>query len=84
MKRIGSIVDDDGNEILPPDPTTEIGQAIYLMEYARKRGFQVPQIQIGSVTVYVNDLRQAREFAEGRVRTDEMDPDFKALLTREG
>lgn len=56
-----TLVDDDGNEILPPEPGSPVAQVIYLLEYARKRGFQIPTVQIGDVILQVRDLRQAAD-----------------------
>lgn len=53
--------DDDGNPLALPDPTTDVGQLIYLLEWARIRGFQVgPMVKLGRLVVQVQDLR-ARE-----------------------
>lgn len=53
-----TIVDDDGNEIPPPDQGSPVALVIYLLEYGRKRGFQIgPTLQIGDVIVQVKDLR---------------------------
>ncbi len=51
-------IDDDGNVLPPPPPDSDVGQAIYLLEYGRLRGFRLgPTIQIGSVILQVQDLR---------------------------
>jgi hypothetical protein len=55
--------DIDGNDINPPPATTDVGQLIYLLEWARKRGFRVgPTVRCGSLVLQVQDLRQT----EGR------------------
>lgn len=58
--------DDDGNELTPPSPDSDIGQLIYLLEYGRQRGFRIgPRVQIGDVVLEVADLRQADERGTG-------------------
>lgn len=55
--------DADGNEIIPPAPSTDAAQLVYLLEWARVRGFRLgPAIRIGGLTLQVQDLRQT----EGR------------------
>lgn len=55
-------VDSDGNPLNPPDVSTDAGTALYLLEYARVRGFRIgPAIQVGSVTFQVQDLRQTAD-----------------------
>lgn len=62
--------DDDGNPLAVPDPTSNVGQLIYLLEWARQRGFRVgPTIQIGDLVVQVQDIRQA-----SASHADEPDP----------
>lgn len=59
--------DEDGNDLVPPDPKSDVGQLIYLLEYGRQRGFKIgPTVQIGNVTVQVQDLRlpELRQSAE--------------------
>lgn len=59
--------DDEGNDLTPPSPDSEVGQLIYLLEYGRARGFRIgPTVQIGNVVVQVSDLRQT----EGRRQND--------------
>jgi hypothetical protein len=50
----------DEGEALPMLPAdSDLGQLIYLLEYARIRGFRLgPEIQIGNLIVKVDDLRQ--------------------------
>lgn len=56
--------DDDGNDLVL-DPKSDVGQLIYLLEYARQRKFQIgPTVQIGSVIVQVRDLRLFGEKGE--------------------
>jgi hypothetical protein len=56
-------VDEDGNPIGAPDPQSDAGRLIYLLEWARLRGFRLgPTLQIGGLIVQVADLRQV----EGR------------------
>lgn len=51
-------IDDSGNEIPAPDPTTDVGQIIYLLEWGRLRGFLIgPTVQVGDTIVQVKDLR---------------------------
>lgn len=57
-----TMVDEDGNEILPPEPNSPVGQLIYLLEWGRKRGFRIgPTVQIGDVILQVRDLREERQ-----------------------
>lgn len=64
MARKIDIVDDDGNELPPPDPGSPVAQIIYLLEYGRKRGFMIgPRVQVGDAIVEVRDLRQAAAHA---------------------
>lgn len=61
MTRKIDLTDDDGNAFPPPDPGSDVGRLIYLLEYARKRGFQLgPMVQIGDVVVQVRDLALAK------------------------
>lgn len=56
---IKPLADEDGNDILPVDPASPIGQLIYLLEWGRKRGFRIgPTVQIGDTIVQVRDLRE--------------------------
>lgn len=62
------VLDDSGNELPPPDMTSDVGQLIYLMEYCRLRGFHLgPTVQIGDTVVQLHDLRQT----EGRKDKDD-------------
>ncbi len=50
--------DDEGNYLPFLQPGQDVHRLIYLMEYARKRGFQVgPTVKIGELTVQIRDLR---------------------------
>lgn len=51
--------DIDGNDIAAPPAATDVGQLIYLLEWARKRGFRVgPAVRVGTLVLQVQDLRQ--------------------------
>lgn len=65
-------VDDEGSPLALPDASSDVGQLIYLLEWARVRGFRVgPTVQVGNLIVQVTDLRQT----EGRRdRDDTADP----------
>lgn len=64
----------DGVDLVPPDPTTPVGQLIYLIEWARIRGVRIgPEVQIGDMAIKIVDLRQT----EGR-RDAEDDPGWLA------
>lgn len=53
-----TVVDEDGNEMQPPEPGSALAQVIYLLEYGRKRGFQIgPALQVGDIIVQVRDMR---------------------------
>lgn len=55
--------DIDGNDIAAPPAETDVGRLIYLLEWARKRGFRVgPMVRCGTLILQVQDLRQT----EGR------------------
>lgn len=76
------IIDDDGNKILPPPDDSDVARLIYLMEYARKRGFRIgPVVKIGETTVQVRDLRQERQMRENEDTPDlEKGSDMDVLL----
>lgn len=62
--------DSDGNSLTPPAPQTDTERLIYLLEWARLRGFRLgPNLQIGDLVVQVTDLRQT----EGRGGGGELD-----------
>lgn len=51
--------DDDGNTVPVPPVDSDLAQLIQLLEYGRKRGFQIgPAIRVGSIVTQVRDLRQ--------------------------
>lgn len=59
------VSDDDGNDLTAPGPETDVGQLIYLLEWARQRGFRIgPTIQIGTVIVQVADKRASERERE--------------------
>lgn len=60
MKPTGPIdSDEDGNAVPIPPAESDLAQLIQLLEYGRKRGFRIgPTVQIGKLTVQVQDLRQ--------------------------
>ncbi len=58
-KKRDDIIDDDGNIIPPPPPDHAVMAVLYLLEYGRKRGFQIgPEVVVGDVRLQVRDLRQ--------------------------
>jgi hypothetical protein len=62
--------DDEGGELPVAPRDSDVGQLIYLLEWARIRGFRVgPTVQVGELIVQITDLRQD----EGR-RSDPPDP----------
>lgn len=47
------------------EPTSDVAQLVWLLEVARQRGYRIgPQVQIGTLTLMVEDLRQT----EGRAK----------------
>lgn len=53
------------------EPTSDVAQLVWLLEVARQRGYRIgPQVQIGSLTLMVEDLRQS----EGRENPSANDP----------
>lgn len=62
MTRKHEIIDDDGNVLAPPEPGTDAAHIVYLLEYGRKRGFQIgPTVKVGETVLQVVDLRQAAQ-----------------------
>lgn len=58
----------DGEYLPDIDPTSDVVKVVYLLEWARARGFKVgPAVQVGDVILQVQDLRQI----EGRQSRDE-------------
>lgn len=44
-----------------PEPTGDAGNAIALLEWARRRGFRIgPILEVGTVKMQIVDLQQAR------------------------
>lgn len=77
------IIDDDGNALAPPEPGSPVANIIYLLEYGRKRGFQIgPIVRVDGTAMQVRDLRQAAATAkEQRPAPDlALDPDMALLL----
>lgn len=82
MTRRHELLDEDGNVLAPPEPGTDTANAIYLMEYARKRGFRVgPTLKVGDVVLQVVDLRQAAQQSKADTVPDiEPGSDMAVLL----
>lgn len=82
MTRKHEITDEDGNELLPPEPGTDAANVIYLLEYARKRGFRIgPTLKVGETVLQVTDLRQAAQQAGDSAAPDlEPGSDMATLL----
>lgn len=79
-KATKDIIDDDGNLIAPPPPDSPVAQIVWLLEYARKREFQIGAIQIGDTIVQVRDLRQNAAPQQGRVVDLDPDSDMAKIL----
>lgn len=60
MRSKHEVIDDDGNVMPAPGPdASDVEKAIYLLEYARLRSFQIgPTLKIGELVMHVRDLRQ--------------------------
>lgn len=87
MARKTELIDEDGNVLPPPESGTPVAHLIYLLEYGRKRGFQIgPTVQVDGVAVQVVDLRQqAQERAKHQGAPDlGADSDMALVLGREG
>lgn len=66
MTTRSKLATEEGEYIPDIDPNSELGQIIYLLEYARKRDFRIgPNIQIGNTIVQVSDLRQLKAMSRG-------------------
>ena len=66
--------DENGNELPPIDPTTDVGMLVQLLEWGRRRGFKIgPTIQVGTVTVQVEDIRLRENARAGEKKPDEGD-----------
>ena len=82
------IIDDEGNELPPPEPGTPVANLIYLLEWGRKRGFRIgPTVKMGELVAQVRDLRQ--EAAVAQIAKDgapELEPesDMAIVLGAEG
>lgn len=69
------VLDEDGNALPPPEPGTDVAHAIYLLEYARLRGFRIgPALEIGVIKMHVRDLRQEAQMT--KEQRDEAVPDL--------
>lgn len=67
----------DGEPLVVPEPGTDVAHLIYLLEYARRRGFKVgPNVQLGSIALQVHDMRQIEE---GDLPDEPDDPDIAML-----
>lgn len=81
MSRRHEVTDDDGNTLPPPGPGTDVANIIYLLEYGRKRGFQIgPTLKIGETVLQVHDLRQAQQRAGESAPDIEPGSDMATLL----
>lgn len=81
MSHRHDILDDDGNLLAPPEPGTDAANVIYLLEYARKRGFRLGgTLKVGEIVVQVVDLRQAAQ--QDRPSAPDIEPgsDMAVLL----
>lgn len=64
MRKRDEVLDEDGNALQPPEPGTDAANAIYLLEYARKRGFRLGgTLKVGSIEMQVLDLRQQMQLS---------------------
>lgn len=63
--------DEEGNLLPELEPGSPLAQIIHLLEYGRKRGFQIgPTVQVGDVIVQVRDLRQSLNKEQDVKETD--------------
>ena len=64
--------DVDGNPLVSPTGDSDVGRLVYLLEWARRRGFRIgPTVRVGTLILQVQDLRQD----EGqRIAGNEPDP----------
>ena len=74
MAKSSELIDDDGNVIPRPPPDSPVVQIVWLLEYARKRRFQIGQVTVGDTTVLVNDIDQAEQVAARRQRQPDIAP----------
>lgn len=64
--------DEDGAPLALPEAKSDVGQLMYLLEWARIRGFRIgPMVQCGELVLQVRDLRQ---FEDRRDPDDTPDP----------
>lgn len=68
------VLDDDGNVIEAPPAGSPVAQAVWLLEYARKRRFAIPKITIGEVTILVTDLDQVAAAAGSNHPSPDLEP----------
>lgn len=66
MRNKHELIDDDGNVMPVPGPdASDVAKAIYLLEYARLRGFRLgPTLKVGELVTQVQDLRQLGELTK--------------------
>lgn len=79
-KKDSEVIDDDGNVIAPPPPDSPVAQIVWLLEYARKRGFSIPTVQVGDTIVQVRDLRQEAQSRGGTPADLSPDSDMALVL----
>lgn len=70
------VLDDDGNVLPVPGPESgDVEKAIYLLEYARLRGFRIgPTLKVGAIVTQVRDLRQEEKMSHDQ--RDALAPDL--------
>jgi hypothetical protein len=51
---------DDNDDAIPGGLSKDASDVVVLLEWARRRGFAIPHVEIGSVRLRVTDLRQPR------------------------
>jgi hypothetical protein len=81
-KKVTEVLDDDGNVIAPPPPESPVAQAVWLLEYARKRRFAIPKITIGEVTIFATDLDQIASAGRDAPEPDLDDESDMAMVLR--
>ncbi len=54
---------DDNDDAIPEGLSKDVTDVMALLEWARRREFQVPAVEIGSVRLRVTDLRLAKRHA---------------------
>ncbi len=60
---------DDNDDAIPTGLSKDATDVVILLEWARRRGFAVPIVEVGTVKMRVTDLRQPRR--EGLVEDDD-------------